>query len=65
MFPLSFCCLLPVLLIFISPIIGTVSPTLSKFTSFLTPLICPIMMGGMLIFLSKLNDKSSCCKDNK
>ena len=56
------CCGLPILIIASLPFIAKFSPALSGFLGIIAPFICPIMMGGMIIMMLRVN-KASCCSD--
>lgn len=59
--PLSLCCITPIALLLLVPIIAKYSSNSAMILSFISPLICPLVMGGMFIFLFKNN--KSCCND--
>lgn len=54
------CCGLPIVIIFALPFVARVSPVAAGFLGIITPFICPIMMGGMLLMMFG-KKKSSCC----
>ncbi|WP_315079527.1 hypothetical protein [uncultured Clostridium sp.] len=59
------CCLLPIVLVAMVPLLSSNSG-ISRFIQFLAPLICPIMMGLMMLGLLKNKDgHGSCSKDEK
>ena len=57
--PLSLCCIIPMLLLLAVPAIGAYSTSGALAVSFIAPLICPLVMGGVFFFLFKGN--KSCC----
>ena len=59
--PLSICCIIPVLLLLVAPLIGRYNTSGAVIISFIAPLICPIIMGGSLFLLFKGNN--SCCSN--
>lgn len=56
------CCLLPIILIAIVPLVG-VNSALGKVIPFISPFICPILMGTMLFSMSKGSNSGSSKKD--
>lgn len=61
--PLSLCCIIPILLLLSVPAIGTYSSSGALAVSFIAPLICPIVMGGAMLFIFKGN--KSCCSSKE
>lgn len=61
--PLSLCCIIPILLVLIAPVIGSYSTSGALALSFIAPFICPLIMGGAFFFIFK--GEKSCCSDNK
>ncbi|MDF2542095.1 MAG: uncharacterized protein K0S47_1813 [Herbinix sp.] len=61
MFHMLLCCGLPILIIMSLPVVAGFSPIIASFLGLIAPLICPLMMGGMLFMMFRKN-KNSCCE---
>lgn len=59
---LSLCCIIPILLLILTPIIAKYSTSGAIAISFIAPLICPIVMGVTFFLLFK--GSKSCCSDD-
>ena len=60
---LSACCIIPILLMLLIPMITSFTPLGAKIIYFIAPFICPILMGSMFFFMFKSNSKSDCCNN--
>lgn len=60
---MGICCLLPIILISIVPLLGFDSIT-GRIIPLITPFICPILMGGMIFTMFKGGNKE-CCSNGK
>lgn len=58
------CCGLPILIILSLPFVASVNPAAAGFLGIISPFICPVMMGGMLLMMFRGN-KHSCCDETK
>ncbi len=56
------CCGLPMLIILALPFIARLSPALAGVLGVISPFICPLMMGGMMLMMLR-SKKSDCCKE--
>ena len=61
------CCALPVLILVSLPFIKNINPTIKNSIFGIAPLICPVMMIGMMFMMKKTNknEDESKCRDNK
>lgn len=58
------CCGLPFLIFISLPFISRFSPSLSGILRYITPFICPVMMGWMMLMMFR-NKDAGCCKEEK
>lgn len=45
------CCGLPLLILFTLPYVARTNPRVAGILGIITPFICPLMMGGMMLFI--------------
>lgn len=57
------CCGLPIIIIWVLPFVARTNPAFAVFLGVITPFICPIIMIGMMIMMSKKN--GNCCEEAK
>lgn len=58
------CCGLPILIVTTLPFISRFNPAFSGILGYITPFICPIMMGAMILMMFR-NKDTGCCKEEK
>jgi hypothetical protein len=58
------CCGLPIIIILSLPFIAGFSPAAAGVLGVITPFICPVMMGGMLLMMFRGN-RHNCCVNQK
>jgi len=63
MFMMVLCCGLPVLLLFLVPLIASANPALGAKLLPVIPFLCPVLMGGMMFFMFK-KEKNTVIKEN-
>jgi archaellum biogenesis protein FlaJ (TadC family) len=49
------CCAIPIVIIFVLPLISGINPRVAGLLSIITPFICPVMMGGMILIMLRKN----------
>ena len=63
---MGICCLLPIIIITVLPLLNINNPGANIFISGVSSLICPIMMGIMMVAMLRGEKHKGCCKeDNK
>ncbi len=62
---MGICCLLPILIIAILPLLNITNAGANVFISGLSSLICPIMMGVMMFSMFRGGKHKSCCKEEE
>ena len=62
---MALCCMLPILIVSLLPVIQLVLPGAAPILAFLSPFICPIMMVSMMFFMGKGDKKHECCDQKK
>lgn len=60
---MGICCLLPLLIISILPLLNINNTGANAVISGISSLICPIMMGIMMFTMLRGNKSHSCCKE--
>lgn len=59
------CCLLPIVVIGILPLLQINNAGANKLIAGVSSLICPIMMGVMMISMFRSGKNHSCCSDDR
>jgi hypothetical protein len=60
---MGICCILPFVIISSLPLLNINKPGANTLISGISSLICPIMMGVMMLMMFRGNKKHDCCKD--
>lgn len=59
---MGLCCILPIIIVFILPVIGLGE---SRLLRFISPILCPIFMMIMMVFMFKDSSGHNCCSQKK
>ncbi|GEM_PF-2011252 len=62
---MSICCLLPIIILTVLPLLNINNAAANGFISGLSSLICPIMMGVMMFSMFRGGKKKGCCHEEE
>jgi hypothetical protein len=62
---MSICCLLPIIILTVLPLLNIKNAAANVFISGLSSLICPIMMGVMMFSMFRGGKQKGCCNEGE